>query len=322
MATGCGCHVTNDRRPMGVSAPRALAAPPVFVPYDAPLRSGVLLGRRDRFIATVQLDGEDDAVDAHCVNPGRMEQFVAPGARVWLLPAPEKSAKTRKLQWSWEAIERPHALDAASRLMCGCNTQRPNRIVRSALESRTLPGLDTWSTLKAEPKIDVAAEDGTRHTGRADFLLTGENAGEASSHYVEVKNSHLVYPDGWSYFPDSVSERAARHVESLAALVRTGHRATVLVNAPTRLVHAAPDKPAFTHEARLLTKPAHLRARPSVCRPARRRRARSPPVRLARPDLCSVGAARGGGGRAVSRAKGERERGRHKRHARGVSLTL
>ena len=42
---------------------------------------------------------------------------------------------------------------------------------------------------------------------------------EEQLHYVEVKNCHLVYSDGWGYFPDSVSERASRHVEALAALV-------------------------------------------------------------------------------------------------------
>jgi sugar fermentation stimulation protein A len=45
---------------------------------------------------------------------------------------------------------------------------------------------------------------------------------------VEVKNCHLVYPDGRAYFPDSISERATKHLRTLAAEARRGLRATVL----------------------------------------------------------------------------------------------
>lgn len=202
----------------------AAFTPPITVPYDAPLQRGLLLDRRDRFIASVRLDG-DEEVDAHCINPGRMEAFVDSGARVWLIPAPPSTASTRKLKYSWEAIEQPHAVEGGH-IVCGTNTQRPNLLVRALLEARCLPGLDRWSTLKAEPKFAVDV-DSERHSGRADFLLDGEV--EGSSHFVEVKNCHLVYPDGYGYFPDSVSERASRHVQALAALVCEGHKATVIL---------------------------------------------------------------------------------------------
>ena len=57
---------------MRPAALRALLTP-VFVPYESPLQRGVLLDRRDRFIASVRLDGEgaDVSVDAHCLNPVR-----------------------------------------------------------------------------------------------------------------------------------------------------------------------------------------------------------------------------------------------------------
>lgn len=223
-------------------------ATPVFIPYDAALQVGTLLDRRDRFISSVRLENGDNVVDAHCINPGRMEAFVDVGARVWLLPAPEATAATRKLKFSWEAIEQPHALTAKN-IMCGTNTQRPNRLMRALLEARCLPGLDAWSSFKAEPKFDVLLDDGIeRHKGRSDFLLLTDDDDDdektrtespvlpsasatspaALQHYVEVKNCHMVYEDGWAYFPDSVSERAARHCEALAALARDGHRATVV----------------------------------------------------------------------------------------------
>ena len=50
----------------------------------------------------------------------------------------------------------------------------------------------------------------------------------APRHFVEVKNCHLVYPDGFGYFPDSHSERAVKHVEALARQVARGQRASVV----------------------------------------------------------------------------------------------
>ena len=192
---------------------------PIFVPYEAELQRGTLLDRRDRFIANVRLPTGD--VEAHCVNPGRMEAFVDAGASVWLLPAPDTAAgRARKLRYTWEAIERRDERAGDGRpIMCGANTQRPNALVRAALEARCLAGLDAWTHLKPEPKfqIRVCTSDGSGavHSGRADFKLTtcsgGGGGGSSSSeatgmateheHYVEVKNCHLVYEDGWAYFP-------------------------------------------------------------------------------------------------------------------------
>ena len=141
-----------------------LITPPIFVPYEASLARGILQDRRDRFIASVKLDN-DKLVDAHCINPGRMEAFVESGARVFLLPAANEA---RKLKWSWEAIERVNALaDCNDNIMCGANTVRPNALIRAALESRLLAGLADWTTLKAEPKFEIAAEhssDGEPHS--------------------------------------------------------------------------------------------------------------------------------------------------------------
>jgi sugar fermentation stimulation protein A len=199
-------------------------ANPVFVPFDAPLQPGVLVDRRDRFVAEVTLDSHPgQPVLAHCINPGRMEAFVEVGARVWLIPA---ARADRKLRFTWEAIEAV-GIDGA-RLLCSTNTVRPNRLVRALLEARCLAGLESYSTLQAECKFSVPAAEsgGEEHSGRVDFLL---DSASASPHYVEVKNCHMVYQDGWGYFPDSVSERASRHVEALAALVRAGACASVIL---------------------------------------------------------------------------------------------
>eukprot|EP00965_Chrysotila_dentata_P250940 6209735-Pleurochrysis_carterae.AAC.2 len=71
------------------------SALPLSIPLAGELVRGTLLCRRDRFLAEVRLDS-GNMVEAHCVNPGRMEAFVEEGATVWLSTATgEKSTKRR-----------------------------------------------------------------------------------------------------------------------------------------------------------------------------------------------------------------------------------
>ncbi|KAJ8602946.1 hypothetical protein CTAYLR_001532 [Chrysophaeum taylorii] len=179
----------------------------VFVPYALPLRRGVLVDRVDRFIAVVQLDG-DREVRAHCINPGRMENFVVPGAVVWVRPEPPESR--RALRWTWELIERDG-------VWCSTNTQRPNLIVGEALRNGAVSGIR--GSARAEVSVGKS---------RFDFCV-GE-------HLIEVKNSHAVY-SGWGYFPDSVSERAARHCEELGELASSRKCTVVIVAQREDAIH-------------------------------------------------------------------------------------
>ena len=179
----------------------------VRVPHPSPLLPGRLIDRYVRFIAEIELDS-GERIRAHCVNPGRMEGQVRPDARVWVSRAPEGSK--RKLLYTWELVEEDDQL-------VGVNTVAPNRIVAALLAARALPGLRRFRELRSE----VAYGSAGNH--RIDFLLAG-----ATPHYVEVKNCHLVYPDGHGYFPDSVSARASAHLAALAEVVTLGARATVL----------------------------------------------------------------------------------------------
>lgn len=218
------------------------------LPWSAPLVGATLLRRRQRFLADVRLDDGREAT-AHCVNPGALEGLVRVGARVWLEPAP---GPRRKLPFTWVAIEHQG-------LTIGVDTLRPNRLVRAMLEARALPFLGRWHELISECAHAPGA--------RVDFrLLTARGP-----HDVEVKNCHLVYPDGRGYFPDSVSERAARHLELLAEGVHRGHRATVLFVVQREDVRAVRPSdlhdPAFARAARVAraagVRFAALRVRPN-----------------------------------------------------------
>ncbi len=203
--------------------------------WPSPLLEGRLIRRYERFLADVRLP-DGSTVRAHCVNPGRMEGLVAAGARVWLSQA---ASEARALRHTWELIE----LDGQ---LIGANTVVPNALVRVVLERRLVPGFEDVTTIRPEQRF--------AGNHRVDFLLEREGG----PHYVEVKNCHLVYPDGLGYFPDSQSERATAHVEALAELVRAGVRATVLFTLQrgdaTGLRPSALHDPAFASALRQAAK--------------------------------------------------------------------
>lgn len=194
--------------------------------WPAPLIEGRLVRRYERFIAEVRVGRE--LARAHCVNPGRMEGIVAPGSRVWLSEAPG-----RALPFTWELLE----LDGR---LLGVNTALPNKLVGEVLRRGLLPGIHG----------DVKAEQRYGRGHRVDFIV-GER-------FVEVKNCHLVYPDGVGYFPDSTSERATKHVEALVRLVKKGTPATVLFTVQrddaTRVRPSALHDPAFATAMRRAVK--------------------------------------------------------------------
>ena len=186
--------------------------PAVFVGYGAVLQSATLIARRDRFIADVALPCGTTAL-AHCVNPGRMEAFVEEGARIWLEPAPEGSS--RRCPYTWELIETPGI--EGTPVLASTNTVRPNKLVQALLEARALEGLNRWSTLTPEHSFKVA--DHSDHSGRIDFLLQETEDERELLHYVEVKNCHLVYDDGWGYVSVPIVARDTLCGEPSYALV-------------------------------------------------------------------------------------------------------
>lgn len=185
--------------------------------WPGELIEGRLLRRYHRFLADVEIDGEagPTVVTAHCVNSGRMEGLVAKGARVWLT----KNAAGKKLGYTWQMIE----LDGVK---IGANTSLPNPIVQSMLRAQCREGatdadITPWFSRAKSARFEVAYGSHSR----VDAVLHED---DGAMNMLEIKNVHLVYPDGGAYFPDSVSERATKHMRELTALAKEGERATVL----------------------------------------------------------------------------------------------
>ncbi len=70
-----------------------------------------------------------------------------------------------------------------------------------------------------------AGKCATAASSRIDILLEDETKGLC---FVEIKNVHLMRVPGLAEFPDSVTERGAKHLDELTAMVGEGHRAVML----------------------------------------------------------------------------------------------
>ncbi|WP_374375285.1 DNA/RNA nuclease SfsA [Dongia sp.] len=175
--------------------------------FDPPLLPARLIRRYKRFLADMVLEDGREIV-AHCPNPGSMLGLAEPGSRCWLSA---KTGKGRKLDFGWEIVE------TASGALVGINTGYANRIVAEALAAGKLPGLPTDGTWRPEVKFGT----GTRF----DFA---HEAADGKITYLEVKSVTLSREPGLAEFPDSRTERGAKHLRALSAAFALGHRAILL----------------------------------------------------------------------------------------------
>jgi len=174
--------------------------------FPLPLQRGTLISRYKRFFADVVLDSGEE-ITAHCANPGAMLGLKEPGLPVWVSPS---ANPTRKLAWNLELAELPNGL-------VGVNTTHPNRIVAEAIAHDAIPELAAYSACRPEVKYGERS--------RVDFLLTCAGLPDL---YLEVKNVHFSRQPGLAEFPDSPTDRGARHLAELSAMVGAGHRAVML----------------------------------------------------------------------------------------------
>jgi sugar fermentation stimulation protein A len=170
--------------------------------FPAKLVEGRLIRRYKRFLADVQLDA--GVVTAACPNTGSMMGCCEPGSRVWLS---ESDSATRKYRHTWELVE-------VGKVMIGINTARPNALVAEAIATGAIPELAGYSGIRRE--VTYGEE-----RSRVDLLL--EHPDRAPC-YVEVKNVTAAVTRGVALFPDSVSERAAKHLRELMRLKAAGLR--------------------------------------------------------------------------------------------------
>ena len=171
--------------------------------FDQKLISGILIRRYKRFLADVELT-DGSVVITHCTNSGSMKSCLKEGAPVFLSPAKDPKRKTR---FTWEMIY-------MNNNWIGINTNIPNLLAYNAVTNGSIEKLKGYTFIKREVTFDDS---------RFDIYATNET----EKCFIEVKN--VTYKEGkYALFPDSVTTRGKKHLETLMKVKQQGMRAVML----------------------------------------------------------------------------------------------
>lgn len=183
---------------------------PLILPFASPLLPARFLGRRRRFLADVERDGERFV--AHTNNSGAMLGLLRPGRTVWLS---RSDNPRRALAHTLELVD----LDG---LLVGVNTLTPNRLLaalaRQGRLAELLPETAGYDRFQAEAKSPLAPDPQGRDEplSRLDCRLSCPEG----DLWIEAKNVTLVEDGGVAAFPDAVTERGQKHLRELTRLAR------------------------------------------------------------------------------------------------------
>lgn len=177
--------------------------------FEPTLVPAILRRRYKRFLADVTLE-DGSEITVHTPNTGSMLGCQDAGMRVWLLPATNPK---RKYAYSWELVE------AKPGILVGINTGRSNSLVSEAISGGVVAPLQGYGSMRREVAVDGG-------TSRIDFLLSEHP--KRPDCYLEVKNVTAAVSGSTALFPDAVSARATKHLETLVELKRAGYRTALL----------------------------------------------------------------------------------------------
>ena len=176
---------------------------PRIMEFKKELVHGRLIKRYKRFLADVKLD-DGSEVTAHCTNSGTMKSCLEADAEVWLTPVDDPKRKTK---FTWEMIR-------IGGDWVGINTSNPNALAFEWVSGGIIPGLEGLKGLKREVKWEDSR-----------FDLYGEDA--SGPCFIEVKNVTMKEGER-ALFPDAVTERGRKHLNTLIRVKKAGMRAVML----------------------------------------------------------------------------------------------
>jgi len=166
------------------------------------LKEAVFVERPNRFLVKAKIDGKSELVHLH--DPGRLKELLLPGAKLYLKKTDNPNRKTK-----WDII-----LVKSGRQYIAIYSILANRLIKTTLENKQLPGLKSWSLEKAEF---------TYGNSRFDFLISRNT----ERMLIEVKSVSLV-ENRVAMFPDAPTTRGARHLNELAQAVNSGYKTAVM----------------------------------------------------------------------------------------------
>ncbi len=171
--------------------------------FNRPLIKGKLIRRYKRFLADVELD-TGEVVVAHCTNSGTMKTCLEDNAPVYLTPVDDPKRKTK---FTWEMIYINNG-------WVGINTSIPNLLAYEWIKNGTIEKLKGYTLVKREVTF-----------GDSRFDVYAEN--KHGKCFVEVKNVTMK-AGTFARFPDAVTTRGLKHLETLAKVKEQGIRAVML----------------------------------------------------------------------------------------------
>jgi sugar fermentation stimulation protein A len=217
---------------------------PLFV-RNRPLLEATFLSRPNRFVAIVRINREDglpkpyqaygtatsgaegDEVQAHVADPGRLEELLVPGRKVYLLPAQNGGSRPRKAKDAKRKRRAEHQRKTAYTLvlvdyegtLVSIDSRVPNELVYDGLAKGFFPELSAYHCIKREAGFGGS---------RLDFRLSANACPSGGPDcLIEVKSVSLVR-DARALFPDAPTIRGARHMRELKDAVSEGLKASVI----------------------------------------------------------------------------------------------
>lgn len=167
------------------------------------LQKGKLIKRYKRFLTDIALE-DGTVILAHCANSGSMKSCLEEGADVYCSPVKDPKRKTK---FTWEMIRIGEG-------WVGINTGIPNQVAHEWIRAGTIAGFEQYDTIRREVKWEDS---------RFDIYLENEQ----EQCFVEVKNVTLKVGDV-AMFPDAVTTRGRKHLETLIRVKQEGMRAVML----------------------------------------------------------------------------------------------
>ncbi|MFW6029569.1 MAG: DNA/RNA nuclease SfsA [Halanaerobiales bacterium] len=157
--------------------------------------------RPNRFIAHVQLNGEEEIV--HVKNTGRCKEILTEGATVFLEKAKNMNRKTK------------YSLIAAYKddILINIDSQVPNKVVYDSLKQSKIDQITDILELKREV---------TYGNSRFDIYFKKKVKNEVKEGFIEVKGVTLE-KDGIAMFPDAPTSRGSKHIREMIAAVKEGY---------------------------------------------------------------------------------------------------
>lgn len=163
------------------------------------VRHAVFRSRPNRFIAKVEINGQEETV--HVKNTGRCRELLVPGRTVWL---EEGSNPNRKTKYDLIAVDKDG-------LLVNMDAQAPNKVFAEWVRSG-----------KFVPNLTLLRPETTWGKSRFDFYWESDDR----KGFVEVKGCTLEN-DGFCRFPDAPTERGVKHLNELVSCMDDGFEAAV-----------------------------------------------------------------------------------------------